>query len=78
MAMVVDVQTDKHTRTHTHTHTHIHTLSLSHTQGVNQNPYDNIVLSSQKPLTVGQSLSPPVASEKRIKVRERESVCVCV
>ena len=38
--------------------------------GENANPYDNIVLTSQFPLTVGQTLSPPIASEKRIKATD--------
>jgi len=45
-------------------------------QGINDNPYDEIVLTSQFPLTVGQTLSPPVASEKRIKVCA--CACACV
>lgn len=38
--------------------------------GENANPYDNIVLTSQFPLTVGQTLSPPIASEKRVKATD--------
>eukprot|EP00290_Baffinella_frigidus_P020544 CAMPEP_0180194248 /NCGR_PEP_ID=MMETSP0987-20121128/2942_1 /TAXON_ID=697907 /ORGANISM="non described non described, Strain CCMP2293" /LENGTH=614 /DNA_ID=CAMNT_0022148989 /DNA_START=32 /DNA_END=1877 /DNA_ORIENTATION=- len=38
--------------------------------GIGENPYDNILLDSKFPLTPGQVLSPPVASEKKIRATD--------
>ena len=53
-------------------------LRVGGVQDINDNPYDEIVLTSQFPLTVGQTLLPPVASEKRIKVCACACACACV
>ena len=53
-------------------------LRVGGVQGINDNSNDEIVLTSQFPLTVGQTLSPPVASEKHIKVCACACACVCV